>query len=60
MQTKFNIGDIVGVLGEITHIDIDDSGISYTVHIKDIYGSSFNIGVLERDIGEIANGSETR
>lgn len=59
MQTKFNVGDKVGIVGEITHIDIDESGISYTVHIKDIYNSSFNIDVLEDGIKEINNGSKT-
>lgn len=59
MQTKFNVGDKVGVIGEITHIDIDKSGISYNVHIKDMYNSHFNIEVLADGIKEINNGSET-
>lgn len=59
MQIKFSVGDKVGIIGEITHIDIDKSGISYTVHIKDIYNSNFNIEVLEDGIKEINNGSKT-
>ena len=59
MQTKFNVGDKVGVIGEITHIDIDKSGISYIVHIKDIYDSPFTIEVSEDGVKEINNGSKT-
>lgn len=59
MQTKFNVGDIVGVTGEVIYIDIDKNGISYTVYVQDIHNRSFNIKVLERDIREIDNGSKT-